>query len=482
MVKSLKEKASKGAKWSIIDNLANSGITFLVGLVLARLLTPAEFGVIGIITVFIAIAQTIIDGGFSDALIRRVDVSQDDYNTAFYSNIIISFVLMILIWSLAKPIANFFNLPILKDVIPVMSIILIIGSLSIAQRVVLIRKIDFKTQAYISLIASLGSGVIGISMAFLKFGVWSLVAQQLSRQFFIMLFLWIFSTWKPTLKFSFGSFKELFGFGSKILLSNFINTIYKNGFTFIIGKFYSAGQLGQYSRAEQFNLIATNNLTGVIQKVSFPTLSSIQNDRVRLIQLFRKTLIYSAIVTFPVVFGIAAMAKPMVLLLIGDKWQESILYLQIMCSYGILYPLTAVNLNMLNIEGRSDLILKLEIIKKTLFIPLFFIGYYYSITVLLIAVSIYYYIEFIFNTYYSERFFNYGTRKQIKDLIPIFFISLSVSGAVFLFSFVNLPNIIIFFIQISTSIVLYTISLKIFKIKEFYEIVEIVKLQLSKKQ
>lgn len=482
MDNSFKNIATKGIKWSVIDNVANSGITFLVGLILARLLTPSEFGIIGIITVFIAIGQTFIDGGFSNALIRKIDVSDKDYNTVFYSSIIISLLIVIVLWFLSKHIAVFFDLPILEDIMPVMSLILIIGSLSIVQRTDLIRKIDFKTQAKISLIASVGSGIIGISLAFLEFGVWSLVAQQISRQILVTLFLWILDKWKPAILFSLKSFKELFGFASKILLSNLINSFYKNGFTFIIGKFYSAEQLGQYSRAEQFNTIATNNLVGVIQKVSFPVLSSIQDDKDRLIRNFKRVLIYSSIVTFPLVLGIGAIAEPLIVFLIGDKWLDAVLYLQLMCVYGILYPMTAINLNMLNIEGRSDLILKMEFIKKILFIPLFFIGYYFSLITLLISITIYYYIEFYFNSYYSERFFGYSTWQQIKDVIPILLISFSVSSILWSVTLLSLPNLLILILQAIIFCILYPLLFKIFRINEFNELTEIALVQIRKKQ
>lgn len=480
MDNSFKNIATKGIKWSIIDNIANSGITFLVGLILARILTPSEFGIIGIITVFIAIGQTFIDGGFSNALIRKIDVNDKDYNTVFYSSIIISLFIMIVLWLLSKQIAVFFDLPILEDITPVMSLILIIGSFSIVQRTDLIIKIDFKTQAKISLISSIGSGMIGVSLALLEFGVWSLVVQQISRQVLVTLFLWLLDKWKPAFLFSSKSFKELFGFASKILISNLINSFFKNGFTFIIGKFYFAEQLGQYSRADQFNTIATNNLVGVIQKVSFPALSSIQDDRERLIRNFKRILIYSSIITFPLVLGIGAIAKPLIIFLIGEKWIDAVLYLQIMCVYGILYPMTAINLNMLNIEGRSDLILKMEFIKKILFIPLFFIAYNFSMITLLISVTIYYYIEFIFNSYYSKRFFGYGTWQQIKDVMPILIISFSVSSILWSFSLLSLPNLLILTLQAIVFCILYPLLFKISRINEFNELTEIAKEQIKK--
>jgi teichuronic acid exporter len=479
-VSSIKATAINGIKWSFIDNLANSGITFLVGILLARLLSPREFGIFGLITLFIAISNSIVDGGFTTALIRKDNVTDKDYNTVFYCNLAIAVLLMTVLILCSNVIAFFFKEPILRTIMPVMSVLLVINAFSIIQRTIFIKKIDFKTQAKISLIASISSGVIGISMALLNFGVWSLVAQQLSRQALLSFFLWAFSNWRPGLIFSNRSFKELFGFGSKILLANLVNTFYQNIFLSIIGKLYSTEQLGKYSRADQFNTIFTNNLTLIIQKVSFPMLSSIQNDREHLVFLFRKTLIYSSIVTFGLVLSLAAVAKPLILLLIGEKWIDSVIYLQIMCFYGILYPLSVVNLNMLNIQGRSDLILKLEVIKKLFFIPVFIVGFYFQLKYMLLAAVAFYYIEFLFNSYFSERFFRYGTWKQIKDLFPVFLISIFVALSVWsltLFSFTLIATLLCQAILLA---ILFPLCYEIIGQPEYKELKQYLLIQIKK--
>lgn len=470
----LKEKGLSGFKWSFIDNIAGSGITFLVGIILARLLSPSEFGIIGIITVFIAISNVFIDSGFTTALIRKVKVTQEDYNTVFYSNLIVSITLIIFFLLTSKSIAYFFREPSLELILPVMSLLLLINALTIVQRTDLVRKIDFRTQALVSLIASIGSGIIGISLALLKFGVWSLVWQQLSRQILISLFLWIFNRWRPTINFSKDSFKELFGFGSKILFANLINTIYKNIFNIIIGKVYSPADLGQYNRADQFNIIFTNNLTSIIQRVSLPTLSSVQDDKIRLTILFRKFTIYSALISFPLILGLAAVAKPLILVLVGQKWIEAAYFLQIMCIYAILYPLSIINLNMLNVRGRSDLILKLEIIKKIIFIPVFVIGYYTNIIYMLWAAVIYYYIEFFLNGHYSQSLFGYGLIKQIKDILPILIISSVVSALIWLISFINLPTIVVLIVQLVLALPIYVFFFEKIKLDEYFEMKNII--------
>jgi teichuronic acid exporter len=470
---SIKNKAVNGIKWSFIDNLANSGITFLVGIILARILTPTEFGILGLITVFIAISNSIVDGGFATALIRKHDATDNDFNTVFYCNLAIAVFLMFVLILFSNTIAVFFKEPLLRKVLPVMSLLLIINAFTIIQRTIFVKKINFKIQAKISLIASVGSGIIGVCLALLKFGVWSLVAQQLSRQVLLLLFFWIYSSWRPRFIFSKDSFNELFGFGSKVLLANLVNTFYQNIFLSIVGKLYSTEQLGKYTRADQFNTIFTNNLTMIVQKVSFPTLSSIQNEKERLTSLFRKTLVYSAIITFAFVFSLAAIARPLILILIGQKWIQSVEYLQIMCLYGVLYPLSILNLNMLNIHGRSDLFLRLEVLKKILFIPVFVVGFYFELKYMLWAAVIYYYIEFICNSYFSEYFFSYGTLKQIKDILPIYLISIIVALCIWCITLFSMPLILTLTIQILLIFILFPIFYEIIGLQEYKELKQI---------
>ena len=364
MADSLRHKTIHGVGWSFIDNISNSGITFLVGLVLARLLTPEEYGIMAMIAIFIAISNSIIDSGFSNALIRKTRIERVDYNTVFYFNLTVSILIYVLLHLAAPAISVFFKEPVLLAVIRVIGWVLIINALAIIPRTQFVRNVDFKTQTKVSLISSISSGVIGIGMALGGMGVWSLVGQQLSRQFLNTLFLWVYSKWHPVWEFSMKSFKELFGFGSKLLLSGLLDTIYKNIYYIVIGRFYTSAQLGQYTRAEQFNMIFSSNLTSVVQRVSYPVLSSIQEEPERLREAYRKVIKITMLITFACMLGLAAVAKPLILILIGEKWLPAVYFLQIICFSGMLYPLHAINLNILQVKGRSDLFLKLEIIKK----------------------------------------------------------------------------------------------------------------------
>ena len=379
MTDSLRHKTIHGVGWSFIDNISSSGITFLVGLVLARLLTPEEYGIMAIIAIFIAVSNSIIDSGFSNALIRKTRIERIDYSTVFYFNLTVSILIYVLLYLAAPVISVFFKEPVLVEVIRIIGLVLIINALAIIPRTRFVRDVDFKTQTKVSLISSISSGVIGIGMALGGMGVWSLVGQQISRQFLNTLFLWVYSKWHPVWEFSMKSFKELFGFGSKLLLSGLLDTIYKNIYYIIIGRFYTSAQLGQYTRAEQFNMIFSSNLTSVVQRVSYPVLSSIQEEPERLREAYRKVIKITMLITFACMLGLAAVAKPLILILIGEKWLPAVYFLQIICFSGMLYPLHAINLNILQVKGRSDLFLKLEIIKKIIAMGPMVVGIVYGI-------------------------------------------------------------------------------------------------------
>lgn len=434
---SLKEKASYGVGWSAIETLSNSGLSFLVGIILARILSPSEFGIIGIMTIFIAISNSIVDGGFSNALVRKLDANRIDYNTVFYLNLLIGIMLYGLLFSCATAIGSFFNEPILIPITKVMGTILVINAFGLVQKTILVKKVDFKTQTKISLIASIVSGIVGVAMALGGFSVWSLVAQQLTRQILNTLFLWIYNSWTPNLEFSRTSFKELFSFGSKLMLSGIIDSVYKNLNYLIIGKFFNPFLLGQYTRAEQFNSVFSNNLTSVVQRVSYPILCMIQEDDIRLKSSYRNIIRSTMLVAFVSMLGLAAIAKPLILILIGTKWITAVKYLQIICFSGMLYPLHALNLNILLVKGRSDLFLKLEIIKKSIGIIPIGLGIYYGIEIMLWSSVVVSFFTYLLNSHYSSVMINYPTWSQLKDLLPTLFISIFVASVMWTITLFN---------------------------------------------
>ncbi len=474
MADSLRHKTIHGVGWSFIDNISNSGITFLVGLVLARLLTPEEYGIMAMIAIFIAISNSIIDSGFSNALIRKTRIERVDYSTVFYFNLTVSILIYALLYLAAPTISVFFKEPVLLAVIRVIGWVLIINALAIIPRTQFVRNVDFKTQTKVSLISSISSGVIGIGMALGGMGVWSLVGQQLFRQFLNTLFLWVYSKWHPVWEFSMKSFKELFGFGSKLLLSGLLDTIYKNIYYIVIGRFYTSAQLGQYTRAEQFNMIFSSNLTSVVQRVSYPVLSSIQEEPERLREAYRKVIKITMLITFACMLGLAAVAKPLILILIGEKWLPAVYFLQIICFSGILYPLHAINLNILQVKGRSDLFLKLEIIKKIIAVGPIVVGIAYGIEYMLWGSVLTSFIAYFLNSYYSANLINYPTGEQLKDILPTFLISFVVAAFMWSVSFWNISVYALLPIQLFAGILLALFIYEKLHLDEYLEVKQLV--------
>lgn len=428
---SLKQKTISGLLWSFVDQFANLGITFIVGIILARILSPREFGLVGMIVIFIEVSNTFINSGFGNALIRKKNCTQTDYSTVFFFNLASGAVFFIALFFSAPAIGNFFIEPQLIPILRVMGVGLIITSLTLIQRTILTKRIDFKLQARISVIASVGSGIISVTIAYLGFGVWSLVGQRLSRDMLNSIFLWIWNRWKPMLVFSKQSFNELFGFGSKLLVGGLIDTIYNNVYYLIIGKYFSAQDLGYYTRADQFQKLPSQTLNGIIARVSYPVLSNMQHDIPRLKTNYQLLIRSTMFITFVLMLGMAAVAEPMIISLIGEKWRESIIYLQMLSFVGMIYPMHALNLNILMVNGRSDLTLKLEIIKKVLAAPIIIIGIFWGIKIMIAWMMVNTLIAYYLNSYWSGKMIDYSFKHQIKDIMPAFCIALCMAIIVY---------------------------------------------------
>lgn len=467
---SLRNKTVKGASWSFLDNLANQGITFLVGLVLARLLSAEEYGLIGIITIFIAVFNSIVDSGFSNALIRKNDAKDIDYNTVFITNMVMSIVLFFALFFSSSFIADFFEQPQLKPLSQVMASIVIINAFAIIQRTLLVKQIDFRTQTKISLISSIASGIVGIVMAFCGYGVWSLVGQQISRQLLNTIFLWVFAKWYPKLQFSWQSFKELFGFGWKLLVSGLIDTVWREIYQVVIGKCYSPASLGQYTRAHQFSSIFSSNLNGVVQRVSYPVLSSIQDDKERLKQAYRRVIKVTMLITFVLMLGLAAIAKPMILVLIGNKWLIAAKFLPILCFSMMLYPLHSLNLNMLQVQGRSDLFLRLEIIKKIVGVIPILLGIFIDIYWMLwgsVATGLF---TYYLNSYYSGKLLKYNIIEQVKDILPSFLVAAVMAAITYAVSFLPLSPFVLLVLQLLVGAAITLVLCECVKLEEYKDI------------
>lgn len=471
---SLKDRTVKGTFWSAIDSVANYAVGFFISIVLARLLSPDDYGLIGIVAIFTSFCNTIINAGFTNALIRKTDASEEDYNTAFVINLGLSVLLYILLYFTAPLIAGFFQRIELIELIRVTTLTMIIGALALVQQTRLTKRIDFKTQTKISLISHICSGVLGIVMALYGLGVWALVGQSLSSQGLKTFLLWIYNKWTPQLHFSFNSFKDLWGFGWKLLVSNVIDTVWRDVYKVVIGRFYSPAVLGQYTRANQFSEIFSVNLTLVIQRVTYPVLSEIQYENERLKLAYRKIIKITMLVTFSGMLMLAAIAKPMIVVLIGEKWLMAATILQIICFQGMLYPLHALNLNMLQVKGRSDLFLKLEVIKKIIAIIPLIIGIYLGIYPMLVASVIVGFVSYYLNAYYSGPLLGYSIIDQIKDWLPDFLIALFASLVSYSFSFIPVSMFFVLPLQIIIGFSIFFVSCNFFKLEEYFEIKSII--------
>lgn len=453
---SLKQKTISGLLWSSVESIASQGIQFIFGIILARLLSPKEFGLIGMMTIFIAVSESFINSGFSSALIRKKKCTQTDYSTVFFFNLATGMFFFVILFLSASPISGFFREPGLKSIVQVLSLVLIIDSVTIIQRTILTKRIDFKLQTKVTLISSFIAGMVAVILAYKGFGVWSLVIQTLLRQALNSFFLWLWNNWRPSMIFSKDSFRELFGFGSKILLSGLIDTVYRNVYYLIIGKYFSAEQLGYYTRANQFESLPTKNITNIMTRVSYPVLAQMQDDPVMLKSGYKKMIRSTMLVTFLLTLGLSAVAEPVVISFIGEKWRVSVVYLQLMCFSGMFYPLHAINLNMLNVQGRSDLFLKLEVIKKLLVIPTIIIGVMFGIKIMLIGMIANSIIAYFLNSYYSGKLINYSTKEQLKDILPSFLIGGSIAIIVFLLGhFLTMSYIIKLILQLITGAVIF---------------------------
>ena len=488
--KSLRQKTIKGVGWSAIDNISSYAVTFLVGLVLARLLTPDDYGLIGIVSIFTAICGCFIRAGFGTALIRKKDATEDDYCTVFVCNLFMSIALYWLLFFVAPYIASYFRRAELVALIRVSSLGMMISAFSIVQSTRLTKRIDFKSRAMITIASAVLRSIVGLAMAFAGLGVWAIVGQSLSGTVTSTILLCRVNRWMPRLHFSKTSFRYLFGFGSNLLVSDIITTIWNQIYNVVIGRYYQPATLGQYTRAKMFDGLLSSNLTVVVQRVTFPVLSEMQDDRVRLKSGYRRVIRTTMLISFLGSLLMASVAKPMIIVLVGTQWIEASYYLQIVLFSTMLFPLHSINLNMLLVLGRSDLFLKLEIYKKTIAVVPIVLGVFMGIYWMLISSVVVGVIHYYINAYYSGKLLGYTFKDQVIDIMPSFLISLI--GASMAYICYHIIQGVIYsgydfwanlVILIFISILGVSISLTLFirtKNPEFFEIKEIAIKALNK--
>ena len=474
---SLKDKTVKGVIWSAVDRFSAQGIQFVFSILIARLLVPEDYGEIAMLNIFLAVSQTFIDSGFGTALIRKIDRTETDFSTVFYFNIAVAVFFYLGLFFAAPAIANFYNTPLLVPVTRVTAINLVIGSLSGIHNAKLSIAIDFKSRAKISIVSAVLTGSVGLWMAYSGYGVWALVVQTVFAGIIRTIMLWIIVKWYPKLVFSWKSFKEMFSFGSKLLVSGLLDTIYNNIYPLVIGKVFSPTTLGVYSKANSLAQFPSSNITSVLHSVTFPVLSTIQNEEDRLAAAYKRFLRIAAFVVFPLMMGLAAVADPFIRLALTDKWEGAIYLLQIICFCMMWYPIHSINLNILQVKGRSDYFLKLEIIKKVQGVIVLCITVPIGIVAMCYGSLISSIICLIWNTYYTKKLLGYGFFAQMKDLFPVIMHSLAMWLLVSVIVHF-MPNLWLkMIVGVLSGMVYYIVGAYLMKFPEMNELLTILKLK-----
>ena len=454
---SLKNKTVKGAIWGVAERFSVQSVGFIVTLFVARILDPRDFGLIGMLAIFIGVSESIVDSGFTQALIRKQDRTNEDNSTAFFFNFIISLLVYLLLFFIAPYVADFYNEPQLKSLMRGLCLIIVIYSLSIVQRALLSASLDFKTQAKASFTSAIISGIVGIVFALYGFGAWALVFQQVIGALVNTVLLWVYSQWRPLLVFSIKSFKEMFKFGSRLLISGLLDQIYINMYQLVIGKVFAAKTLGFYSQADRFTKLPSSNLSGIVQRVSYPALCEIQNDEVKLQLTFRKLIRLSSFVIFPLMCFLAAIARPLITFLIGEKWEMTAILMIPLCFNLMWYPVHALNLIVLQVKGRSDLLLRLEIIKKIIGVLILAVTLPFGVLVMCYAGIFSSIIGLVINTYYTGKLMKVGLLSQMNELKFILLQSLLLFFFVYLTTMYISHNITALLVAIVEGVILFFI-------------------------
>lgn len=428
---SLKQKALSGIFWTLIQQFSSQGISFIVTIILARLLLPEQFGLIAILNVFVNIGSILMDGGMGQSLIRTENPDIEDYSTVFYFNLIVSFIIYSVVYILSPFIAEFYNQPELEYITKWYCIIFITNAFSSIHYTRLTKNMEFKKELTITIPSLILSSTVGVLMAYNGFGIWSLVISSILQSTTVGFQLWFRSDWKPIFKFNKEKFYFHFKYGYKLTLSGILDAFFNNIYVLIIGKYFAAIQVGFFNRADSLKQLPVNNISSVLNKITFPLFAKIQDDNERLKEMNKKIMQMVLYFVAPTLLIMAALGEPLFRLLFTDKWLPAVPYFQILCWGGILYPIHAYNLNILKVKGRSDLFLRLEIFKKVIVIITIISSISFGIIGLLYGTIITSIIAFFINTYYTGKLINYSSFKQLKDLTPILIVAALTGGLVY---------------------------------------------------
>ncbi len=467
MSESLQKKTVKGLAWSLLERLSVQGTQFVVMVIMARILSPRDYGLVGMIAVFTVISQVVVDGGMSQALIRKQERTETDNTTAFTYNMTVGVLIYLILFFCAPLIANFYGEPQLVLMTRLLGLNIVLNACMMVQKALLMAKINFRLLTITAFLSTLLSGIVGIAMAYVGYGVWSIVAQQMLSLLANAMLLWGLSEWHPKKHFSWASFKGLFSFGSNLLISGIISTIYSNLFSILIGKKFTATTLGYYTRALQFTNFPSAQLSSVVQRVTYPVLCQMQDDDKQLRRIYRLIVCTAGFLLFPLMTGLGAVSKPLILLLLKEQWIFVATILPILCLNLMWYPIHVLNLNMLQVKGRSDLYLRVEIIKRVLGLLMIVITLPHGILAMCwgtVAISI---IGLVINTYYTGKLIKVGFFVQMRDLLPSFMLSITMAVCVyFVVNWMPLGNAMKLVTGVIAGILLYCSVAYVLRFKE----------------
>lgn len=468
--------------WRFLERCGAQGVTFVVSIILARLLEPEVYGTIALVTVFITLLNVFVDSGFGTALIQKKDADDKDFSTVFYFNIVFSAILYILMFFAAPLIARFYENNELIPIIRVLSLSILVSGIRNVQQAYVSKKLMFKKFFYVTLVGSIVSGAVGIALAYFGFGVWSLVFQTIISSVASVVVLWAIVDWRPKCMFSFERLKGLFSYGWKLLVSSLIDTVYNDLRTLIIGKMYTASDLAFYNKGRTFPNMITTNINSSIDSVLLPTMSTAQDSKETVKAMTRRAIKTATYVMMPMMMGLAVCAEPFVKLLLTEKWLPCVPYLRIFCFTFAFYPMQTANLNAIKAMGRSDLFLKLEIIKKILGLALLLCSMWHSVMAMAYTLIISTIAGQIINSWPNKKLMDYSYLEQIKDISENIFLSVIMGAAVYLISLLSLPAFLILIIQIICGISIYVAGSIVFKIETFSYLLKIIKSFLKRKK
>lgn len=476
---SLKQKAMKGVAWSLFDKIINQAGSFVLLIYLSRILSPSDFGLIAMLAIFLAVAESLIDSGFSQALIQKsAKVTEVDLSTAFYINLVVSILLYGFLYISAPSIASFYGQPELIDLARVLFVVVIINAIALVPRSKLLIAIDFKSQGLINSASMIVSAIVAVFMVRNGFGYWALVGMSLTKSFMNSILLIAFSKWYPKWIFSIDSSKALFSFGSNLLIAGIVAKIVQNLYSVVIGKYFNATQVGYFQQGFNYTNMLSSTLSSVIRGVTYPVMTSIQEDKKRLVNVYIKVMGVVTLVTFPIFVGFSAISEEFVLIFLGDKWEPIIPILIIMSFSRLITPISGLNLSILNARGRSDLFLKTDLSKVPMVIGALFLAIPYGILGVAIAHLATTFISFFINAYYPGKLFGFGAKEQLKQIYPIVIASLIMYLSIYFIKFDNLE------LQMLTKIIaggiVYTALCWVFKVTALNDVLSIISSRFKK--